>query len=377
MGKENINKMQNFESWISRIKNNIINMFFKKIISAQRTRVNEKQLSFIAKSLGQIYKDGIPINKALALVEESVADKNYKKSLKNIIKRINEGDSLSEAFKGNGYLYPKLFIGLIFIGENTGKLYEILIQLGSYYEKSSQLKSQVKMACIYPSIILISTIVLIVVFISRIIPSFYSIYNSMGITPSYFYTAVYNFQAGFKENFIINMSFILCWSAVTIIVMRCILSNTSFNYPMKLKIVKDILEYMTILIFSIIINSGINILQGLEYCNGSITPEYLNCRVVGIRNSILEGKTLTEALEESKLLSNYTLSVIRVREETGSIDEGFKNISLNLEKEIYKKVNNYLKALSPLLVIIMGILICIFISVFVMPLFKEMQNGIR
>lgn len=377
MDKEKMNKMQSFETQISRMKNTIISMFNKDMISAQRTRVNEKQISFIAKSLGQIYKDGIPINKALVLVEESVTDKKYKKSLKSIIKRINEGDSLSEAFKENGYLYPELFIGLIFIGENTGKLYDILIQLGSYYEKSSELKSEVKMACIYPCLILFSIMLLIVVFISRIIPSFYSIYNSMGITPSYFYAAVYNFQAGFKENFIVNMNFILCWSAVAIIVMRCILSNTSFNYTMKLKIVKDILEYMTVLIFSIITNSGINILQGLEYCNGSIRPEYLNCKITGIRNSILEGNTLSEALEESSLLSNYTLAVIRVREETGSIDEGFKNVSLNLEKEIHKKVNNYLKALSPLLVIVMGILVFIFISVFVMPLFKEIQSGIR
>ena len=158
MDKEKMNKMQSFETQISRMKNTIISMFNKDMISAQRTRVNEKQISFIAKSLGQIYKDGIPINKALVLVEESVTDKKYKKSLKSIIKRINEGDSLSEAFKENGYLYPELFIGLIFIGENTGKLYDILIQLGSYYEKSSELKSEVKMACIYPCLILFSII---------------------------------------------------------------------------------------------------------------------------------------------------------------------------------------------------------------------------
>ena len=69
MDKEKMNKMQSFETQISRMKNTIISMFNKDMISAQRTRVNEKQISFIAKSLGQIYKDGIPINKALVLVE--------------------------------------------------------------------------------------------------------------------------------------------------------------------------------------------------------------------------------------------------------------------------------------------------------------------
>ena len=135
---------------------------------------------------------------------------------------------------------------MIFIGENTGKLYEILIQIGEYYEKSSELKNELKMACVYPIFILM------ILFINNIIPSFYGLYSSMGITPSYSYKIVYNFQSGFKEDYIVNITYILCWITIILIFCKYIISYDKFEYFFRFKIIKDILEYMTILILSII-----------------------------------------------------------------------------------------------------------------------------
>lgn len=360
-----------FTTSVSSLKNSI------KDIRISGQYIKEKQLSFIAKSLGDIYKDGVPLDKALILVEESVSDKRYKKSLRTVLHWINSGKSLSEAFDKCSMLYPKMFIGFVSIGENTGQLYEILIQLAEYYDKSSEIKSEVKSASMYPGFIILSLTVLIAVFINKIIPSFYSIYISMGITPSNFYRIIYDFQNGFKENYAVNMISIVCITSAAVIAARMIICNERFHRIMKLKIIKDVMEYMTVLIFSIISTSGISILQGLDYCAGSITPEYLNKKIIGIRNSILKGNTLSESLEKSGLLSNYALAVIKIKEETGNIDEGFRLLSLRLEKQIHNKINTYLKALSPILIVVMGVIVFIFISVFVLPLFKELQRGIR
>ena len=351
--------------------------FLKNFNLLKRSHVNENQLSFIAKSLGQIYKDGIPIKRALYLVEETVSDKYYKKSLKDVAQEISSGKSLSESFNMYSQLYPKFFTGLIFIGENTGKLYDILIQIGEYYEKSTELKKEVKAACAYPIFLLFGIVILGIVFISSIIPSFYSIYKSMGITPSGSYQMVYDFQAGFKKNYFVNITYIICWSIIVFIILRYIISRYNLNYVLKIRIVREFFEYRIVLIFSIIMSSGVSILYGLDYCIGSISPEYLNKKIIDIRKKIIEGNTLSEALNDVDILSNYSMAVIKVREETGEFEEGFKTLSLKLEKEIYKKIGNYLKALGPILISIMGVVIFIFISVFVLPLFKELQNGIR
>ncbi|MGN0143922.1 MAG: type II secretion system F family protein [Clostridium sp.] len=353
---------------------------FKKplnIFKSKRLNINEKQISFIAKNLGQIYRDGIPIKRALTLVEEIVPDKRYKESLQKIGKKISVGKSLSESFGEFPKLYPGLFIGLVFIGENTGKLYEILILIGNYYEKSSRLKKEIKSVCAYPVFILISMIIVIAVFINNIIPSFYGIYNSMGITPSNSCKMVYDFRESFKEDYLVNIVYILCWASIIFLFIKCIIPSDKFRYLLKIQMVRDILEYRMILIFSIITSSGVSILYGLEYCIGSMSPKYLNEKIVEIKESIIKGNTLSEAFKKSGVISNYTLAVIKVREETGSLEEGFKDLSIRIEEKMYGKIRKHLKALGPIMIGIVGIILVIFLLVFVLPLFKQLQSGIR
>lgn len=369
----------------NKINNYIISMYnaeinFKKFFKfhkKERSHINEKQISFIANSLGQIYKDGIPIKKALTLVEEIVSDKHYKRSLRKIVEKISLGKSLSESFSECSQLYPKLFIGLVFIGENTGKLYDILILIANYYEKSSRLKREIKSVCAYPAFILISIIIFIFVFINNIVPSFYGIYTSMGITPSKSCSIVYNFRESFREDYIVNITYVLCWTVIMIVIIKCIMPRDKYKYLLKIKLIRDILEYRMILIFSIITSSGVSILYGLDYCIGSVSPEYLNEKITRIKESIIKGNTLSESFEEIRILSNYTLAVIKVHEETGSIEEGFKELSERLEEEMFGRIKSYLKALSPVMICIVGIILVVFISVFVLPLFKDLQNGIR
>lgn len=186
MNKEWLRKANIYEVFIKKIINNILNIFNKKKKLILKKIVNENQVSFIARSLGEMYKDGIPIDKAVILLEECVSHREYKNTLKTIYSAIHNGQGLSESFNKCKPLYPELFIGLIFIGENTGKLYEILKILSDFYERIYEIKSEIKIACIYPLFIMISIVIFIGIFVSKIIPSFYDIYTSMGIEPSHF-----------------------------------------------------------------------------------------------------------------------------------------------------------------------------------------------
>lgn len=372
-------------SFVNRINDFITSLLnvefdFKKyinVIKSKGRRVNEKQISFIAKSLGEIYKDGIPIKKALYLVEEIVSDNGYKESLKNIGKKISKGKSLSESFAEFSLLYPRLFIGFVFIGENTGKLYEILMLLGDYYEKVSFLKRKVKSACVYPSVILILITIMIAVIINSVVPNFYGIYSSMGITPSNSCKMIYEFRKNLKDNYIVYIICIACWTAILSLSIKCIIPNDKIKYMLKFKIIRDFLEYRIILIFSIITSSGVSILYGIDYCIGTMPVKYLNDKIIEIKQSIMEGNTLSEAFNESGVFSNYSLAVIKVHEETGSLEKGFKDLSTRMEKEMYGKIKRYLKALEPAMIGAAGTIIAIFLVVFVLPLLKQLQCGIR
>lgn len=342
-----------------------------------KPRVNEEQLALIAGNIAQLYKNGIPIATALELVSDVSYSKSYKESLVKVLAFIKQGNSLSEGFSQFKVLYPEFFTGIIAIGESTGKLYSVLKGLNVYYSKCVLIKKEIKNASIYPLFILLSIFILGMFFINNIIPSFCDIYKAMNIGLPASCKFIYEFNNNLKENPFVSIVNLACWSLILLIVLEYSLKKININKFTKLSVVKLFFEYIMVLFFSIITSSGINISKGLKQCEKSITFEYLQNKIRNINANILVGKTLTEALEKSDIFSKYTLAVIKVNEEGGTIEEGFKGLAANLEQSLSEQIKKYLRFISPIFVVIMASFIVIFLLVFVLPLFNNLKSGIR
>ena len=215
-------------------------------------KISTKCLMIISKNLGQVYKDGIPINDGVELISETIDNKVYQQSLKKIYVYMNEGLSLSDSFKKFDSLYPKFFTGLISIGENTGNLYKVLCSISLFYEKYLNITETLKSACIYPAFIFFSIIALCVLLTEQINPSFYEIYKSMNINIPSSCSFLYNVKIFFEQNMHIALFSILCWGTVLGLTLKGVYSEISIERFRKIKIIRNIIEYITVLLFYIL-----------------------------------------------------------------------------------------------------------------------------
>ncbi|MBW6410927.1 type II secretion system F family protein [Clostridium weizhouense] len=352
--------------------------FRENFIKNNFSKVNYRELSLISGNLAHLYKDGIPINDAIGLIKEVTLNRSYKESLEKVVDLIQEGKSLSEAFGYMPEFYPKFFIGIISIGENSGKLYEVLCTLKNYYSKRVSIKKEIINSITYPLIILTSIIFLVIFMMLIVIPNFYEIYLSIGTTPPLSCSILYKISVYFKSNIILSVISIICWFILAPIIAIKGLSNTKNVYMFKnIKIINDFFEYIIVLILSIIVNSGVNISYGLKYCSEGMNLNYLSNKLNHINKNILTGESLTEALIDAEGFSKYTVAIVRIREESGSIGEGLNELSISLQENLSKRINKYLSFLQPFLIIFMSILITIFFIAFILPLFDALKSGIR
>lgn len=342
-----------------------------------KDKVNEEQLAIIAGNLAQLYKDGIQITIALELISDIMQNKAYKNSLLKVLVLIKQGKSLSEAFSKFKTLYPEFFIGIIAIGENTGKLYSVLKGLNIFYDKCAFVKREAKNASMYPLFIISSMAILSIFFVNKIIPSFCEIYKAMNVELPANCKMIYELNNNFKDNPFITMITITSWLLIFIIVFKCLSKKISIEKFAKLHIVKLFYEYIMVLFLSIITSAGINISIGLENCEESISYVYLQNKIRTINIDILRGRTLTEALEKSGIFSKYTLAIIKIREESGTIEEGFRELSCKLENELSERIKKYLRCIGPIFIVIMASFIVMFLIGFVLPLFNNLRSGIR
>ncbi len=342
-----------------------------------KPKVDEKQLAFIAENLAQMYNAGIPIAMAVELVIDILSSRMYKDSLYKVLVSIKDGRSLSQSFGQYKELYPNLFLGMIAIGENTGKLYQVLKGISKFYSKLLFMKNEIKNACVYPIFVLISLVALSIFFVSTVIPNFCEIYKSMNIKLPVACQILYDIYNNVKNDPLITGITIVCWTLVILIILKECSKKITVDKFSRIPIVKNFFEYMMVLLFSIITSTGINISDALEYCEESINFAYFRKKTGEINLNILKGKALTESLMLSGMFSKHTLAIIKIREESGTIEQGFKELSQDLEYKLSEQIKKYLKCINPAFMLIMASFIVMFLLEFVLPLFNNLQNGMR
>ena len=328
-----------------------------------------RDLAFIAGNIGNLYDEGISLLNILNLIDELPLKKEYKELLKIMEKDIREGSSLYEGFKKGGVLIPSFFNSMIDIGERTGKIVYVLKGLEVFYSKIFYVKKAIIGALTYPMILLGALGLLGVFVLFFFIPNMSNIYESMGKEVPIAYSNIILFKDRFFNNPILVITQL---TIITVILPYFIVKNFLKQYLgtliERIPIYKLINEYIAIVLMSVVINSGINIAIGLQYCCEGELGKTINKNIKKINNDITTGKMLSESMIETEMFSKYTLAHIKLGEESGSLDKRFQLLEEEVFKNLTTKINKLTQLIQPFLILFIGVIIVSFIIKFLMPL---------
>lgn len=304
--------------------------------------------------------------------------KNYKNSITYIRNDILLGKSLSEAFSKFDELYPGLFIGVLKVGENSGQLGRTFNKLEMFYSKLGNIKKEVKNALIYPSFLIVTLILLGIFLAFVLIPSFYESYKNAGSEAPKVAEFLYNLKLSFNDNPILFIVSVLCYIPIVPLTIFQVLKyfKGRFKFIRKVKIVKELEEFIFMLILSLILDSGVSLPIGFSYCSDSKDIKFLSDVLKGINEEILKGKELSECLSNLSFLSKYSISMIKLGENSGSLTVRVKKAEERLEKRTKESISKLLSLIQPTLIITMALGVVAFIWVFVLPMFDMIYGGV-
>lgn len=346
-----------------------------KKIKLFNEKVNYNDLILISGNIAVLYKEGISMLLIMDLLNELPLTKYYKASINNFKGLILEGKSLEECFKSFDKLYPDFFIGMVSMGERSGNLYKVLKGLELYCNKIIFIKNTIKSVLSYPVLVFISIISLFVFLVLFTIPMLYDFFISLGTEVPLICKLSYNLSNYIKANPFVSISYVINIG----ILLPLFLYKYYFNKTLsllvnKISIYKDFMEYIFILLLSIILKSGVNLSQGLMYATKSFKIKALKERFSFLNSSILNGESISFSLEKENKYSKYTVSIIKLGEEGGSIDDRLESLSIYLEKKLITKINKWISLLQPASIIFMGGFVIIFLVIFILPLFSAMYD---
>lgn len=366
----NKEKEQIEDVYLERNKKMLLNKLFKeekkliKILEIQLERkIKEKDLEKIYFKIGRLLNAGISLKKSIEFQKSSCKNLSLKFRIFNLYKKLEKGEDIYEILRSENLIKEREML-IIYVSENTGKIGDGFLKVAYLKQKKEKLKNELKIALSYPTFILfISTIIILLIFYF-IVPNFQILYE-IEINKLPFLTRI-----------ILNIQHILNKFPYTIIIIICVVffSIKFFHLKKQLQkvsfIKKYLLEKYIINILenlSLLLESGISIDKGIDIILENLDSGYLKNRMFILKN-IKKGELLSECFKKLNILSLEEIDMIKVGEESGTVEMVLKEISLVRDEDLNKKIKIVLKLSEPILLLFVGILISAFVIGLYLPI---------
>lgn len=337
--------------------------------------VPDKEVIEFTRTLAVMLKAKLSLVKALDTTIKQINHKKFRSVIEEIRKEVKRGKSLSKAFSAHQNIFDPIFIQLTQVGELSGVLDDILLRLSSYQEKAHKLKQRVKMAMVYPTIIIgvaVSAVTFLLVFVVPTFVDMYQDFNAELPAPTKLILSVSTFLT---SNFwIIALVLIALLFTMRSFVKsekgRTVLDQAKLKIPYFGELYKKSLVGQFTKTLSTLLQSGVTLSESLKVLKKSSSNTILMSEVELMSSSIIKGKSLNKALENSRVFPIVVSQMITVGEETASLDEMLEQVANLFEEEVDIMVEGLTSIIEPILIVFIGLILGAIIIALYLPIFE-------
>ncbi len=322
-------------------------------------KVEVVELIMFSRQMYTISKSGIPLVKGLRGLSASLRNYTFQQALNDIIDRLETGMELSSAMRFHPKIFNNLFVSMVSVGENSGRLDLVFKQLSEYMERDLNTSKSIKTALRYPTFVLLAISIAMGVINVKVIPAFAGMFSTFGA------------QLPLPTRILIGVSnfFVAYWLYMLVIVVggaywfvTYIKTPEGSRWWGKKKlgiiIVGDIIERASLAryarSFSLMLSAGLPISNALELCARAIDNNYLGDKIRGIRTGIERGEGLYQTHLISGMFTPLVLQMISVGEESGQVDTLLTEVAEFYEREVEYDTKLLGDRIEPLMIIIMA-----------------------
>lgn len=354
---------------VAALKNNASTVDrLNSFLGANKIEVDD--LIMFARQMFSLTKAGLPLDRAIKGLEASLTNKKFRAVLQDVGDGLENGMSLASALGQHPKVFSNLFLSLIHVGENTGRLDLSFKEVGRYLELEKNTRKQVKGATRYPLFVLTSVIAALGVIAVFVIPVFESTFARLGADLPWQTKVLMN-----TSSFVLNY-----WPLILASVFITAIWFTRWKgtgkgslawdaAKMKFPLAGPIFERVALgrfsRTFAMVLSAGVPIVQGLTVVAGAVGNVYIARNIEKMREGIERGETLHRTATNSKMFTPLVLQMISVGEETGTIDELLNDVADFYDAEVEFDLKRLGESLEPILIVfIAGLVLILALGVF-------------
>ena len=338
--------------------------------------INVTDISFASRQMATMIGAGIPVAQTLQGIGKGHDSASMEKLMMDLSKEVESGTSLSASLKKFPQYFNRLYTSLVEAGEESGKLDIMLDRVATYNEKMEAIRSKVKSAMMYPTIVLCIAVIVIILLLLFVIPQFESLFEGFGAELPTLTKTIVDASRWLQDKWYIMFG---------VVIGSVFMFVTAYKRSEKMQFAMDrillrapvfgiILKKSALARFartlSIIFGAGVPLVDGMDTVAASSGNRVYQQAIMEVKSEISTGRSLESSMAATGVFPNMMLQMVSSGEESGELEVMLDKIAEFFEREVDDAVEALSSLIEPIMISILGIIIGTMVLAMYLPIFK-------
>ena len=349
---------------------------------AQRTffrKVSAVQLGVATRQLATMLTAGMPLDEALVMVAEQQTRETLGSVLTRVRDDVLQGSALHMALQAHPKIFPPLYTNMVRVGEESGTLDKVLLQLAEFTDEQARFNSQLKAALTYPILMFFVGSGVLLFLMAFVVPKITRMLEDLDQAlplPTLLLISFSRFLSTYW------WLLLLIGAGIAFLVRR-FSSTAKGRYwfdqkKYRLPLLGPLALHSATARFSrttaTLLHSGVPLLTALEIVQNLLGNSYLQQALEVVREKVTEGAGLSEPLYDAGVFPEMLPQMSAVGERSGDLEGMLFKVAEIYEHQVQTRLNGLMALLEPLMILFMGTVVGFIVLAILLPIFQASQG---
>ena len=325
-------------------------------------RIKRSDLMHLSRQLAAFIKAGLPILDAVHTIGAESENSSLRRMMNDIEDGLRTGERFSDCLDRHAKVFPDYYRGIVRSAELTGELDTVLARLAFYLERDLEARRKIKAALLYPAIIAAMSVVTIVVLAVYVLPRFKTFFEGLNAKlplPTRMLLAITDFLTNWWWALAAGIAFVVLavFGALRTERGRYARDKLFLHLPIIGTTIQYALVERFCRVLASMVGAGVNLPEALRVATDSLRNRVYVQGLSHVTEAMLEGQGIAAPLARSGLFPATASQMLRVGEETGSLDAQLETTAQYYEVELDYKIKKLTAVFEPAVIVVMGLIV--------------------
>lgn len=337
-------------------------------------KVKLRDLALFCRQFATTLRSGITVVDSLDILKKQSSSKKLKEVVEKVHEDVQKGNALSYAFSKEPKIFPPLLTNMVETGEVSGTLDDVMDKMATHFEKEYKINQKVKSAVTYPIVVSVVAVAVVVMLLTFVIPTFVQMF------------AAFDAELPLPTRILLALSesmksFWFIYIGVIVFLVYAFKKYASTpegrlrvdQFKLKMPVFGDLNTKIAMSRFasnlSVMLNSGVDIIQAVEVVQRVVGNEFLKTRLDDVKDGIRKGYGLGMSMEQNGAFPPLVYQMVDVGENSGTLDYVLEKVSDFYESEVDTAIGQLTTIIEPLIIVVLGFVVAFIMVSMLLPMF--------